>query len=89
MIAPKQLLDENIPFVLGGDYNVAPDDGDVYDIERMKDDAICQEEGTVLYRKMLFMGLTNAFKMYHPQSGPVFMVGLPRGGWNKDHMGFD
>jgi len=36
----KELIDEDIPFVLGGDYNVAPDDGDVYDIQKMGSDAI-------------------------------------------------
>lgn len=81
----QALLDEEIPFVLGGDYNVAPDDGDVYDIQKMANDAICREEGRRLYRTHLNMGLTNAFKLYHPESGQFSWWDYRGGGWTKDH----
>lgn len=81
----KTLLAEGIPFVLGGDYNVAPDDGDVYDIQKMGSDAICREEGRELYRKHLFLGLTNAYKLYHPEPGQFSWWDYRGGGWNKDH----
>lgn len=81
----KTLLAEDLPFVLAGDYNVAPDDGDVYDINKMSDDAICQEEARELYREQLFLGLTNAFKLYHPESGQFSWWDYRGGGWNKDH----
>ncbi|WP_069185667.1 exodeoxyribonuclease III [Candidatus Terasakiella magnetica] len=81
----KELLAEEIPFVLGGDYNVAPDNGDVYDIQKMGSDAICREEGRQLYRKHLHMGLTNAYKLYHPEPGQFSWWDYRGGGWNKDH----
>lgn len=81
----KELLHQEMPFVLGGDYNVAPDNGDVWDIERMKEDAICQEEGRAHYREMLYLGLTNALKTYHPESGIFSWWDYRGGGWNKDH----
>jgi exodeoxyribonuclease III len=81
----QELLNEEVPFVLGGDYNVAPDDGDVYDIQKMANDAICREEGRELYRRHLFMGLTNAFKLYHPEPGQFSWWDYRGGGWNKDH----
>lgn len=81
----QELLRQEIPFVLGGDYNVAPDDGDVFDPVRMAKDAICQEEARVLYRQHLNMGLTNSFKLYHPESGQFSWWDYRGGGWNKDH----
>lgn len=81
----QDLLDEEIPFVLGGDYNVAPDDGDVYDIQKMGSDAICREEGRALYRQHVFMGLSNAFKLYHPQAGLFSWWDYRAGGWQKDN----
>lgn len=81
----KELLAAEIPFVLGGDYNVAPDNGDVYDIAKMGSDAICREEGRALYREMLNLGLTNAFKMYHPESGQFSWWDYRGAGWEKDN----
>ncbi|WP_419796684.1 MAG: exodeoxyribonuclease III [Terasakiella sp.] len=81
----KDLLSQEIPFVLGGDYNVAPDNGDVYDIQKMANDAICREEGRRLYRQHLHLGLTNAFKLYHPESGQFSWWDYRAGGWTKDH----
>jgi len=81
----KDLLGEELPFVLAGDYNVAPDDGDVYDIQKMGSDAICREEGRALYREQLNLGLTNAFKLYHPEPGQFSWWDYRGGGWNKDH----
>lgn len=79
------LLAEDIPFVMAGDYNVAPDDGDVYDISVMGTDAICREEGRVLYRRHLFMGLTNAFKLYHPEPELFSWWDYRAGGWQKNN----
>ncbi|NVK18220.1 MAG: exodeoxyribonuclease III [Methylocystaceae bacterium] len=81
----KELLAEELPFVLAGDYNVAPDDGDVYDIQKMGSDAICREEGRALYREQLNLGLTNSFKLYHPEPGQFSWWDYRGGGWNKDH----
>ncbi len=81
----RELLRQEIPFVLGGDYNVAPDNGDVYDIAKMGTDAICREEGRRLYRKHLNLGLTNAFKLYHPEPGQFSWWDYRAGGWAKDH----
>jgi len=81
----KELLALNIPLVLAGDYNVAPDNGDVYDIQKMGADAICKEEGRALYREMLNLGLINAYKMYHPESGQFSWWDYRGGGWAKDH----
>lgn len=81
----KQLISEEIPFILGGDYNVAPDDGDVYDIQKIGSDAICQEAGRKLYREMVHLGLTNSFKLYRPESGHFSWWDYRGGGWAKDH----
>jgi len=40
----KDLLAEDIPLVLAGDYNVCPTDDDVYDVEAFANDALCQPE---------------------------------------------
>ena len=53
--------------VLGGDYNVVPTDADVYDPKRFKDDALCRPETRRAFRRLLNLGLTEAFRALHPE----------------------
>jgi exodeoxyribonuclease-3 len=55
------------PLVLGGDYNVAPSDKDVYDPERFKDDALARPETRRAFRSLLNLGLTEAFRALHKE----------------------
>src|SRR5579862_9050145 len=43
----RELLDSDIPTVLGGDYNVCPTDEDVYDPEGWREDALCRDRKSV------------------------------------------
>ncbi|MBI5163022.1 MAG: exodeoxyribonuclease III, partial [Magnetospirillum sp.] len=63
----KSLLAEDIPFVLGGDYNVCPSDADVYAPEDWQADALCRPESRGAYRRLLHLGLTDAFRALHPE----------------------
>jgi exodeoxyribonuclease-3 len=56
----RELLESEDTFVLGGDFNVAPEDGDVYDPVGWKDDALCRPESRAGFRKLLYLGLTDA-----------------------------
>jgi len=53
--------------VLGGDYNVAPADEDVYDPKAFKDDALCRPETRRAFRALLNLGLTEAFRALHAE----------------------
>ena len=53
------------PLILGGDYNVAPADEDVYDPKRFKDDALCRPETRRAFRRLVNLGLTEAFRALH------------------------
>ena len=54
------LLPMEMPTVLGGDYNLIPDDRDVHDPEAWADDALCQPESRLRFRALLNLGLTEA-----------------------------
>jgi exodeoxyribonuclease III len=58
----RDLLTSGDAFVLGGDWNVAPDDRDVYDPVGWKDDALCRPESRASFRKILHLGLTDAVR---------------------------
>ncbi|HEX8363804.1 MAG TPA: exodeoxyribonuclease III [Allosphingosinicella sp.] len=61
-----ELRDLDCPVVLAGDYNVIPEDEDVYKPERWLDDALFQPEPRALYRKLLAQGWTDAVRHLHP-----------------------
>ncbi len=62
----RELLAAGQALVLGGDYNVAPGDDDVYDPKAWKDDALCRPESRAAFRKIMYLGLTDAIQALHP-----------------------
>ncbi|TVR84185.1 MAG: exodeoxyribonuclease III [Rhodospirillales bacterium] len=55
-------------FVLGGDYNVIPDDRDVWDPEMFRDDALARPESRAGFRRLLHLGLTDALRAVHGET---------------------
>ena len=72
-------------FVLGGDYNVAPDDGDVYDPAGWADDALCRPESRRALRRIVHLGLTDALRALDPAPGRYTWWDYRRGAFDADH----
>ncbi|MBK9036157.1 MAG: exodeoxyribonuclease III [Myxococcales bacterium] len=54
------------PLVLGGDWNIAPDDRDVHDPARWAGDVLCSEPERAGLRALLDWGLVDVFRAQHP-----------------------
>lgn len=80
----KGLLGYEEAFVLGGDYNVAPCDDDVYDPEAFKDDALCRPESRERFRAITYLGLTDAYRALHSEKGRYTYWDYKGGAWQKD-----
>ena len=80
----RTLLTYEEPFVLGGDYNVCPTDDDVYDPEGFAGDSLCHPETRTRFRTLCYLGLTEALRALHPQSGLYTFWDYQAGCWNKD-----
>lgn len=68
----QQLLAEDVPLVIGGDYNVAPLPIDVLNPQK-QDGTICyhpQEREKL--RSLQYLGLSDAFRQFHPQREQAF-----------------
>jgi exodeoxyribonuclease-3 len=81
----RTLLADEDAFVLGGDYNVTPDDGDLYDPEGWRDDALCRPETRAAWRKIMYLGLTDALRATNPEVGRYTYWDYRAGAWSKDH----
>ena len=62
----EYLLEQEQPFVLGGDFNIIPAPEDVYDPVAWKDDALFCQEARMAFRRVLFLGLIDAYRACHP-----------------------
>ena len=81
----QTLLESGDAVVLGGDYNIAPTDDDVFDPEGWRNDALCRPASRAAWRKICHLGLTNAFKALCSEKGRYSWWDYRAGAWNKDH----
>lgn len=64
--------DDEIPTLIGGDFNVIPEDIDCHKPASWMRDALFQPEPRARYRAMLELGYTDAFRSLHPGEGGHF-----------------
>ncbi|MDX1485683.1 MAG: exodeoxyribonuclease III [Alphaproteobacteria bacterium] len=81
----EKLLTFEEPVVLGGDYNVIPEEGDVWDPERWRDDALFRIEVRRKFREILNLGYTESFRALHSELGRYSFWDYQGGAWQKDH----
>ncbi len=65
-------LKSDVPTVIGGDFNVIPEDIDCHKPASWIRDALFQPEPRARYRAMLELGYTDAFRFLHPGEGGQF-----------------
>ena len=80
----RDLLAFNEAFVLGGDYNIAPTDDDIYDPVAWADDALCRPDSRAAFRKIVFLGLTEAYRALHTAPGAYSFWDYQKGRWPRD-----
>lgn len=79
------VLPSEMPAVLGGDYNIAPGDEDVYDPVKWADDALCRPESRAAFRTLLNLGMTEAWRALHPAAAHQYSYwDYVQGRWQKD-----
>lgn len=71
--------------VLAGDYNVIPNDDDVWRPEAMADDALMQPEARAAYRALLWQGWTDALRAVHPGGHVWTYWDYQAGAWARNH----
>ena len=77
----KKLLQEDELLVLGGDYNVAPFNIDVYSPEALKDSVCFRQEEQDKMRSLLYMGLIDTFRISNPHKQQFSWWDYRGNGW--------
>lgn len=80
----RDLLAEEVPVVLAGDYNVIPNDDDTFSVLAMASDALMQTESRQGYRALLAQGWTDALRTRFPTGGVWTFWDYQAGAWQRD-----
>lgn len=79
-----QLLREGGPFVLAGDYNIIPAAEDCWDEAEWQDDALYMLRSRQAFRRIVHLGLTDAFRAMHPQAAGAYSFwDYQKGRWHR------
>ena len=72
-----ELLADERPAVLAGDYNVIPEDRDIFSVRAMANDALFQPESQAAFRALVHQGWTDALRALHPRrAAALHLLGL-------------
>ncbi len=77
------LKKNNTPIIIGGDFNVIPNDEDVYSPENFKNDACAHPITRENFRKLINMGFTDVIKFFMKGNSNWTFWGYRGGNWQK------
>lgn len=80
----RRRLELEEPLVLAGDYNVIPDDGDVYDPAAWVGDALFKPETRTRFRALTNLGLTDAVRATSDAPGLYSFWDYQAGAWQRN-----
>ncbi|CAO3402231.1 exodeoxyribonuclease III [Azospirillum sp. 11R-A] len=81
----SKLLAQEIPVVLGGDYNIIPEARDVFSPQAFAGDALFRPESKAKFRALLNLGLTEAYRALHDDDRAYTFWDYQAGSWPRDN----
>jgi exodeoxyribonuclease-3 len=76
--------DPGEPLVIGGDYNVAPEDTDVWDPQACHGGTHVSEPERLAFTRLRTWGLTDAYRLHHPEPGRYTWWDYRAGNFHKN-----
>jgi exodeoxyribonuclease-3 len=81
----RELLAAERPAVLAGDWNVVPEDRDVFSVRATQHDAVMQPEARQAWRRIVHQGWTDALRALHPDEPKLYTFwDYTAGCWQRD-----
>ena len=79
------LLAAERPTILAGDFNVVPEDRDVFSMRAAANDALVQPETRASWRQLIHQGWTDALRAFHPDDDRLYTFwDYTAGCWQRD-----
>jgi exodeoxyribonuclease-3 len=79
-----ELLQQERPVILAGDYNVIPEEDDVYNPDSWREDALFRADTRRAYRALVNLGLVDAFRALHAEPHRYTFWDYQAGRWQRD-----
>jgi exodeoxyribonuclease III len=80
----RVLLDADVPLVITGDFNVCPTDEDLAPNALSPGDALLRPETRARFRRLLWLGLTDAIRALHPTGRMFTFWDYQAAAWERD-----
>ena len=81
----KKTLEENDNIIIGGDFNVIPEEIDVYNYEKYKNDALFKLEMRKKFREIINLGFKDIYRFVHNNKQEYTFWDYMSGSWHKNH----
>lgn len=81
----RDLLQTEMPVILGGDYNIIPEAKDCHDPAVWAGDALFLPESRRHFRSILNLGFTEAFRALNDNAGEYTFWDYQAGAWPRNH----
>tara|TARA_R110000796_G_scaffold3023_2_gene11477 strand:- start:2100 stop:2882 length:783 start_codon:yes stop_codon:yes gene_type:complete len=81
----RALLADETPFLMTGDFNIIPQAEDAASPEAWRDDALFRVETREAWRRLLALGLTDAFRARTQGPGHYSFWDYQAGAWNRNN----
>ena len=81
----KNTLTENENIIIGGDFNIIPEEIDVYDYKKYINDALYKLEIRKKFRELLNLGLQDIYRYLNKNKQEFTFWDYMAGSWQKNH----
>ena len=81
----KRKLDKNINLIIGGDFNIIPENIDAYDSKKYLNDALFRLEIRKKYRTLINMGLIDSYRHFKNNKQEYTFWDYMAGSWEKNN----
>ncbi len=81
----KQNLLENSNIIIAGDFNIIPEEIDVYDFKRYENDALFKLEIRKKYRELINFGFVDVFRYFNKKKQEYTYWDYFAGSWQKNY----
>ena len=81
----KQTLIKNKDIIIGGDFNVIPEEIDVYDFKKYENDALFRLEIRKKFRELINLGFHDIYRYFNSDKIEYTFWDYMDGAWQKNH----
>jgi exodeoxyribonuclease-3 len=81
----KEKIKLNTSIIIGGDFNVIPEEIDAYEHEKYTNDALFRLEIRKKYREIINLGFSDAFRKTNTKEGQYTFWDYMKGSWEKNN----